>query len=116
LHCCLTAINISTTHSHASKKHLPQCRASKDGLLFLQPAFLLSLPQRDYSILRALVQTLLPDGVRTVITGGTVSMNVSTPVPSAEIYNHASFNIVKQDTLAILQRFRGMILYPLGEL
>jgi hypothetical protein len=62
------------------------------------------------------VQTLLPDGVRTVITGGTVSMNVSTPVPSAEIYNHASLNIVKQDTLAILQRFRGFILYPLGEL
>jgi hypothetical protein len=62
------------------------------------------------------MQTLLPDGVRTVITGGTVSMNVSTPKPSAEIYNHASLNIVKQDTLDILQRFRGFILYPLGEL
>jgi hypothetical protein len=66
--------------------------------------------------MHVLLQTLLPDGVRTVITGGTVSMNVSTPVPSAEIYNHASLNIVKQDTLPILQRFAGMILYPLGEL
>jgi hypothetical protein len=54
--------------------------------------------------------------VRTVITGGTVSMNVSTPVPSAEIYNHASLGIVKQDTLPILQRLAGMILFPLGEL
>jgi hypothetical protein len=65
--------------------------------------------------LPAALQTLLPDGVRTVITGGTVSMNVSTPVPSAEIFSQAAFGIVKQDTLPILQRFRGFILYPLGE-
>jgi hypothetical protein len=56
--------------------------ATTSSLLLLQPAFLLS-PSAPR--LRALVQTLLPDGVGTVITGGTVSMNVSTPVPSAEI-------------------------------
>jgi hypothetical protein len=65
--------------------------------------------------IRALLQTLLPDGVRTVITGGTISQTVSTPVPSAEIYNHSSLSIVKQDTLPVLERLRGMILYPLGE-
>jgi hypothetical protein len=42
-------------------------------------------------------------------------MNVSTPVPSAEIYSQRAFGIVKQDTLPLLQRFRGFILYPLGE-
>ncbi|WIA15097.1 hypothetical protein OEZ85_001791 [Tetradesmus obliquus] len=47
-------------------------------------------------------QTLLPDGVRTVITGGTVSMNVSTPVPSAEIFSSRSFSSVKIDTLPLL--------------
>ncbi|WIA15101.1 hypothetical protein OEZ85_001795 [Tetradesmus obliquus] len=57
-------------------------------------------------------QTLLPDGVRTVITGGTVSMNVSTPVPSAEIFSQATMGVVKQDTLPLLQRFAGFILYP----
>ncbi|KAF6245560.1 hypothetical protein COO60DRAFT_1655315 [Scenedesmus sp. NREL 46B-D3] len=58
-------------------------------------------------------QTLLPDGVRTVITGGTVSQNTSTPVPSAEIYSQAAFGSVKIDTLPLLERFRGFILYPL---
>ncbi|KAF6264287.1 hypothetical protein COO60DRAFT_1698359 [Scenedesmus sp. NREL 46B-D3] len=58
-------------------------------------------------------QTLLPDGVRTVVTGGTASMNTSTPVPSAEIYSQAAFGSVKIDTLPLLQRFRGFILYPL---
>jgi hypothetical protein len=62
------------------------------------------------------LQTLLPDGVRTVITGGTVSMNVSTPVPSAEIYSQAAFASIKIDTLPILQRFQGFLLYPRGEI
>ena len=40
---------------------------------------------------------------------------LSTPVPSAEIYSQAAFGSVKQDTLPLLQRWRGFILYPLGE-
>jgi hypothetical protein len=62
------------------------------------------------------LQALLPDGVRTVIVGGTVSQNITTPMASAEIYNFTSKNIVKQDTLPILQLFGSFILYPLGEL
>jgi hypothetical protein len=89
------------------------CNLPTDQQMQRHQVLLLPLPP----LLRnAVLQTLLPDGVRTVVTGGTVSMNVSTPVPSAEVYNFTSNNIVKQDTLAILQRFRGFILYPLGEL
>jgi hypothetical protein len=50
-----------------------------------------------------------------VITGGIVSMNVSTPVPSVEIFTQQYLGVFKEDTLPILERFRGFILYPLGE-
>lgn len=58
-------------------------------------------------------QTLLPDGVRTIVTGGVRSMGTGTPVPSAEIYNHTSRGIVKLDALEVMRRWAGYTLYPL---
>lgn len=57
----------------------------------------------------------MPDGVRTLVVGGTRSQNDTTAVPSVEIYNTNQRGIVSMSTLAVLQRFRNFILYPLGE-
>lgn len=57
----------------------------------------------------------MPDGVRTLVVGGTRSQNTSTPVPSAEIYSSATLGIVSLATLGVLERFIGFTLYPLGE-
>ncbi|KAF6264286.1 hypothetical protein COO60DRAFT_1660326 [Scenedesmus sp. NREL 46B-D3] len=58
-------------------------------------------------------QALMPDGVRTLVVGGTRSQNTSTPVPSTEIYSSATLGIVSLATLGVLERFIGFTLYPL---
>jgi hypothetical protein len=57
----------------------------------------------------------MPDGVRTLVVGGTRSQNDTTPVPSVEVFSSDSRSIVSITPLSVLQRFANFILYPLGE-
>jgi hypothetical protein len=58
----------------------------------------------------------MPDGVRTLVVGGTRSQNNTTLVPTVEIFSSNARGSVSLTTLSVLQRFRNFILYPVGEL
>jgi hypothetical protein len=60
-------------------------------------------------------QALMPDGVRTLVVGGTRSQQITTAVPSVEIFSSTAYRSISIAPLDVLKRFRQFILYPLGE-